>query len=121
MIKEKDKHKYPAIPLRNTTVFPGMVVHFDVSRKKSVKAVETAMSTDQYIYLVTQLDSQVNEPEFRDLYSLGTIAQIKQIIKMPGRILRVQVEGIDRAEINSFEQEAGIMVAEVTAIAAMQK
>ena len=57
MIKEKDKHKYPAIPLRNTTVFPGLVVHFDVSRKKSVKAVETAMSTDQYIYLVTQLDS----------------------------------------------------------------
>lgn len=121
MIKEKDKHKYPAIPLRNTTVFPGMVVHFDVSRKKSVKAVETAMSTDQYIYLVTQLDSQVNEPELRDLYSVGTIAQIKQIIKMPGRILRVQVEGIDRAEINSFEQEAGIMVAEVTGIAAMQK
>lgn len=121
MIKEKDKHKYPAIPLRNTTVFPGMVVHFDVSRKKSVKAVETAMSTDQYIYLVTQLDSQVNEPELRDLYSVGTIAQIKQIIKMPGRILRVQVEGIDRAEINSFEQEAGIMVAEVTGIAAMPK
>lgn len=121
MIKEKDKHKYPAIPLRNTTVFPGMVVHFDVSRKKSVKAVETAMSTDQYIYLVTQLDSQVNEPELRDLYSVGTIAQIKQIIKMPGRILRVQVEGIDRAEINSFEQEADIMVAEVTGIAAMQK
>lgn len=121
MIKEKDKHKYPAIPLRNTTVFPGMVVHFDVSRKKSVKAVETAMSTDQYIYLVTQLDSQVNEPELRDLYSVGTIAQIKQIIKMPGRILRVQVEGIDRAEINSFEQKAGIMVAEVTGIAAMQK
>lgn len=121
MIKEKDKHKYPAIPLRNTTVFPGMVVHFDVSRKKSVKAVETAMSTDQYIYLVTQLDSQVNEPELRDLYSVGTIAQIKQIIKMPGRILRVQVEGIDRAEINSFEQEAGIMVAEVTGIAAIPK
>ena len=121
MIKEKDKHKYPAIPLRNTTVFPGMVVHFDVSRKKSVKAVETAMSTDQYIYLVTQLDSQVNEPGLRDLYSVGTIAQIKQIIKMPGRILRVQVEGIDRAEINSFEQEAGIMVAEVTGIAAMPK
>lgn len=121
MIKGKDKHKYPAIPLRNTTVFPGMVVHFDVSRKKSVKAVETAMSTDQYIYLVTQLDSQVNEPELRDLYSVGTIAQIKQIIKMPGRILRVQVEGIDRAEINSFEQETGIMVAEVTGIAAMPK
>ena len=90
MSNKYDRH-YPAIPLRNVTVFPGMVMHFDVSRKKSVKAVEASMAADELIYLVTQRDSQVSEPGIADLYTVGTIAKIKQIIKMPGKILRVQV------------------------------
>ncbi len=65
MSNEHDRH-YPAIPLRNVTVFPGMVMHFDVSRKKSVRAVEAAMSADELIYLVTQMDSQVSEPGMED-------------------------------------------------------
>ena len=81
MSNKYDRH-YPAIPLRNVTVFPGMVMHFDVSRKKSVKAVEASMAADELIYLVTQRDSQVSEPGIADLYTVGTIAKIKQIIKI---------------------------------------
>ena len=65
MSNKYDRH-YPAIPLRNVTVFPGMVMHFDVSRKKSVKAVEASMAADELIYLVTQRDSQVSEPGIAD-------------------------------------------------------
>ena len=74
MSNKYDRH-YPAIPLRNVTVFPGMVMHFDVSRKKSVKAVEASMAADELIYLVTQRDSQVSEPGIADLYTVGTIAK----------------------------------------------
>ena len=103
MSNKYDRH-YPAIPLRNVTVFPGMVMHFDVSRKKSVKAVEASMAADELIYLVTQRDSQVSEPGIADLYIVGTIAKIKQIIKMPGKILRVQVEGLEKALVNRLKK-----------------
>ena len=67
MNNEYNRH-YPTIPLRNVTVFPGMVMHFDVSRKKSVKAVQASMAGDQLIYLVTQRDSQVSEPGIEEYY-----------------------------------------------------
>lgn len=120
MSNEHDRH-YPAIPLRNVTVFPGMVMHFDVSRKKSVRAVEAAMSADELIYLVTQMDSQVSEPGMEDLYKVGTIAKIKQIIRMPGKILRVQVEGIRKAAVNSFEEASGMMIADVSVMPGFEK
>ena len=120
MSNENDRH-YPAIPLRNVTVFPGMVMHFDVSRKKSVRAVEAAMSADELIYLVTQMDSQVSEPGMEDLYKVGTIAKIKQIIRMPGKILRVQVEGIRKAAVNSFEEASGMMMADVSVMPGFEK
>ena len=120
MNNEYNRH-YPAIPLRNVTVFPGMVMHFDVSRKKSVKAVEASMAADELIYLVTQRDSQVGEPGIVDLYTVGTIAKIKQIIKMPGKILRVQVEGLKKALVNSFEEASGMMIADVSVIEGLEK
>ena len=120
MSNEYNRH-YPAIPLRNVTVFPGMVMHFDVSRKKSVKAVEASMAADELIYLVTQRDSQVSEPGIADLYTVGTIAKIKQIIKMPGKILRVQVEGLEKALVNSFEEASGMMIADVSVIEGLEK
>ena len=120
MSNEHDRH-YPAIPLRNVTVFPGMVMHFDVSRKKSVRAVEAAMSADELIYLVTQMDSQVSEPGMEDLYKVGTIAKIKQIIRMPGKILRVQVEGLRKAAVNSFEEASGMMIADVSVMPGFEK
>ena len=120
MNNEYNRH-YPTIPLRNVTVFPGMVMHFDVSRKKSVKAVQASMAGDQLIYLVTQRDSQVSEPGIEDLYTVGTIAKVKQIIKMPGKILRVQVEGLEKAIINSFEEVSGMMIADISVIDGLEK
>lgn len=114
MKKNTDNRYYPVIPLRDTTVFPGMVMHFDVSRKKSIKAIQSAMTSDQYIFLVTQRDSQVSEPDISDIYTVGTLAVIKQIIKMPGKILRIQVEGICKAVVNSFEEASGMMVSSIT-------
>ena len=120
MNNEYNRH-YPTIPLRNVTVFPGMVMHFDVSRKKSVKAVQASMAGDQFIYLVTQRDSQVSEPGLEDFYTVGTIAKVKQIIKMPGKILRVQVEGLEKAIINSFEEVSGMMIADISVIDGLEK
>ena len=69
----------PAIALRGTTILPGMIVHFDVSRERSVKAIEAAMLHDQKIFLVTQIDSEVESPDLAGVYHVGTIAYIKQV------------------------------------------
>lgn len=76
----------PMIALRGTTVLPEMIVHFDVSREKSIRAVEAAMLHDQKVFLLTQKDPEVETPELDDLYRVGTIAYIKQVVKLPGRI-----------------------------------
>ncbi|MDO4338045.1 MAG: endopeptidase La [Eubacteriales bacterium] len=95
----------PAIALRGTTILPDMIVHFDVSRGRSVKAIEAAMLHDQKIFLITQKNPEIENPGFMDLYQIGTIAYIKQVVKMPHDLLRVLVEGIERAELLSLEQE----------------
>lgn len=73
----------PMIALRGTTVLPEMIVHFDVSREKSIRAVEAAMLHDQKVFLLTQKDPEVETPELDDLYRVGTIAYIKQVVKLP--------------------------------------
>lgn len=103
----------PAIALRGTTVLPDMIIHFDISRAKSVKAVEEAMVTDQMVFLITQKDYNVEEPGLLDLYKIGTIAKVKQVVKLPKNILRILVEGIERAEILSFTQDLDYLEAEV--------
>ena len=95
----------PVIPLRGISVFPNNVIHFDVGREKSVKALEEAMITDQVIFLVTQKDAETDLPTPEDYYWVGTIAEIKQMLKMPGDIVRVLVEGVCRAEITEILQE----------------
>ncbi|MBR2742133.1 MAG: endopeptidase La [Clostridia bacterium] len=87
----------PLLALRGLCVFPAMNIHFDVGRKKSVKALEEAMERDQRIFLVAQKDTVTDKPEEEDLYEVGTIARIKQIVKVPGDTLRVIVEGQKRA------------------------
>lgn len=102
----------PAIALRGTTILPDMIVHFDVSRERSIKAIEAAMLHDQKIYLVTQKDPEVEKPELSELYQVGTVAYIKQVVKLPHDLLRVLVEGIERAELLGLEQEEPFLKAE---------
>lgn len=103
----------PAIALRGTTILPDMIVHFDVSREKSVKAVEASMLQDQKIFLVTQRDPENENPGLLDVYKIGTIAVIKQVAKLPKGIVRVLVEGKERAELLSFENNSSFLEAEV--------
>ena len=102
----------PTVALRGLTILPGMVAHFDVSREKSVKAVEEAMMGEQEIFLLTQKDPE-EEPTAENLYNIGLVAEIKQVIKMPNDIVRVLVEGIERAELNCFTENEEYFLAEV--------
>ena len=95
----------PMIPLRGLHIFPNMVLHFDVGREKSVKALETAMVTNQKIFLTSQKDEDVELPVKEDYYSIGVVAKIKQMLKLQGDTIRVLVEGLYRAEIGEILQE----------------
>ena len=106
----------PAIALRGTTILPGMIVHFDVSRERSVKAIEAAMLHDQKIFLVTQIDPEVESPDLAGVYHAGTIAYIKQVVKLPQNLLRVLVEGTGRATLVKFEQEFPFIRSEITPV-----
>lgn len=103
----------PLIPLRGITIFPYMVLHFDVGREKSILALEEAMLKDQQIFLVSQMDSRVDEPEEEDIYEVGTICDIKQILKLPGDTVRVLVEGEMRGKLKSYIQKEPFFMAEV--------
>ena len=105
-VKEKEV-TIPAIALRGMTILPGMIAHFDISRERSLKAIEASMVQEQNIFLVTQMDVEKEEPKEEDLYSFGIIARIKQVIKLQKGIIRILVEGTNRARILEFtEQEA---------------
>ena len=108
----------PAIALRGTTILPGMIVHFDVSRKKSVKALEKAMVEDQRVFLITQKVPQTEEPGQEDLYRVGTIAVIKQLVKTKNGIIQVLVEGKERGELLHLDEEGFYLEAEVAAFEA---
>ena len=86
----------PAVALRGMTILPQTIIHFDLSREKSIAAVEQAMVESQKIFLVTQKSTEENNPDLEQVYHIGTIALIKQIIKMPNNIVRVMVEGLSR-------------------------
>ena len=103
----------PAIALRGTTILPGMIVHFDVSRERSVKAIEAAMLHDQKIFLVTQIDPEVETPDLAGVYRVGTVAYIKQVVKLPQNLLRVLVEGTGRATLVKFEEEFPFIKTEI--------
>ncbi len=110
------KHKnmeLPLIPLRGMSIFPYMVLHFDVGREQSIKALEEAMIHDQMVFLVSQKEAEISMPSTDDFYHVGTIAKIKQMLKLPGDTIRVLVEGISRGEITDFMQEDPYFVVEV--------
>lgn len=96
---EINVRQLPVLPLRGVLVFPYMVIHLDVGRPKSVQAIEEAMIQEKLIFLATQKEAETDEPTEDDIYKVGTIAEIKQIIKLPGGTIRVLVEGLNRGEI----------------------
>lgn len=93
----------PLIPLRGISIFPNMIIHFDVGREKSKAAIEAAMEKQTDIFLATQKDYEIEDPEIGDIYDIGTICKVKQIIKLPNDVIRVLVEGLDRGEIKELD------------------
>lgn len=107
----------PVIPLRGLVVFPEMVLHFDVGRKKSVEAIRTAMQSNQKIFLVCQKDASVDDPNLNEIYDIGVVCHIKQMLRIPqSENLRVVVEGIDRAAIMGITQTKPFVSASVDII-----
>lgn len=102
---EKKKLHIPLIPLRGLTVFPNMIIHFDVGRDKSLKAIENAMLKEEKIVLVTQKDTALDEPSIEDLYQIGTLVHIKQIVKLKPPVIKVLVEGEKRVRLIDVTNE----------------
>ncbi|MFC4403948.1 endopeptidase La [Gracilibacillus xinjiangensis] len=92
----------PLLPLRGLIVFPGMVIHLDVGREKSIQSLEKAMMNDQKIFLAAQKESAIDEPNAEDIHNIGTIAKVNQMLKLPNGTMRVLVEGLQRANIEKF-------------------
>ena len=109
--------RLPFLALRGLNVFPGMTVHFDVGRKKSMKSVEEAMRNGQEIFLVTQKDIQVDDPGLRDLYHIGTVSVVKQVLRLPGDTIRILVEGKYRACVKEFIQTEPYLYGRVESVA----
>jgi len=97
-MSEKNNRQLPVLPLRGVLIFPYMVIHLDVGRSKSIHAIEEAMIQDKQIFLATQKEAETDEPNEDDIYKVGSIAEIKQVLKLPGGTIRVLVEGLHRAK-----------------------
>lgn len=103
----------PVVALRGLCILPKMITHFDINRAISIVAVEKAMVSDQKVFLVTQKDPEEEQPTIDGLYRVGTIASVKQLIKLPGGVIRVLVEGLEKAELDSFESETPALIGEI--------
>ncbi len=103
----------PLLPLRGVLVFPYMVIHLDVGREKSVQAIEEAMIQERTIFLATQKEAQTDDPGQDDIYQIGTVAEVKQLLKLPGGTIRVLVEGISRAKIVKYTAEEPFFKVEI--------
>ncbi|NLY18695.1 MAG: endopeptidase La [Clostridiaceae bacterium] len=108
MTQKKERQEQlvlPLLPLRGLVVFPHMILHFDVGRVKSVKALEEAMMNNQLIFLVAQKDPEMEDPGKENIYKVGTISRIKQLLRLPGDTIRVLVEGVERAVVVEYLSE----------------
>ncbi|MGN8841233.1 endopeptidase La [Niallia sp. HCP3S3_B10] len=110
-MEENKKTIVPLLPLRGLLVYPTMVLHLDVGRDKSVQALEKAMVEDHLIFLTMQKDMDIDEPEEEDLYKIGTLTKVKQMLKLPNGTIRVLVEGVQRAELEELMEEDGYFAA----------
>lgn len=107
------KYILPMIPLRGLTIFPYMVLHFDIGREKSIRALEEAFMKNQLIFVTTQKEAEIEDPSIDDVYKVGTITKVKQMLKLPGELIRVLVEGISRAEIQQVTRDDEFFEVEV--------
>lgn len=103
----------PAVALRGLTILPGMIAHFDISRERSLRAVEEAMEQDQKIYLVTQRNVDSEDPTHEDLYQMGIVADIKQVVRLQNDVVRILVDGISRAALLGFTDNEKYLEAEI--------
>jgi len=111
--KSDNKHVLPLLPLRGLVVFPYMILTFDVGREKSIKALNEAMVNNQMIFLTAQKDAKDDVPDVEDIYKIGTISRVKQLLRLPGDTIRVLVEGVCRAEVKDYLQTEPFFIAEV--------
>src|SRR3989440_9898484 len=109
---------FPLLPLRDVVVFPHMVIPLFVGRPKSIKALDVAMETGKHILLVAQKSAAKDEPSAEDLYDIGSVATVLQMLKLPDGTVKVLVEGTQRARIVSVEERSEYLAAEAQAIAA---
>lgn len=114
MAKKKITKRVPLLPLRGLLVFPTMVLHIDVGRERSIAALEQAMLEDNIIFLATQKEMSTEQPEKGDLQKIGTLAYIKQMLKLPNGTIRVLVEGQERAQWKQYTEEENLTMVEVT-------
>ncbi len=115
-IRASEKICIPTVALRGMVILPRMIIHFDLSRKKSIAAVEQAMVVNQRIFLVTQKETEDKDPDFEGVYHIGTVALVKQVIKMPNNIVRVMVEGISRGKLLGLTENQVYLEGEVKEI-----
>ena len=111
----------PLIPVRGIVIFPYMVLHFDVAREKSIRALEAAMQNGQTAFLTTQIDAAENEPGADGVYRIGTVAKIRQLLRLPQNYVRVLVEGISRAELMDISTEGDFYTCEVKQIRSLRR
>ena len=109
-----NKETFPLLPLRDIVVYPKMIVPLFVGREKSIKALQAAVDTDQCIVLATQKDAAVEDPKEDEIFKVGTIGTIVQLVKLPDGTVKVLVEGTDRVSLDAFVPNDGFMVVEVT-------
>lgn len=112
-VRKKDSMKLPVLALRGLVVFPGMMLQFDVGRKKSMLALAKAMEEDQQIFLVAQKDLAENEPKEDQLYQVGVVAKVKQVVRHPDEGVRLFVEGVYRAQLTQIEESQPFLMGEI--------
>lgn len=121
MAENKEIRSLPLLPLRGLLVYPSMVIHLDVGREKSIQALEQAMVDESQIFLLTQKDAQVEDPTREDLYDIGTIAKVRQMLKLPNGTIRVLVEGLVRAQLTDFEDHETYIQAQIQEVRESQE
>ncbi|HCC00877.1 MAG TPA: endopeptidase La, partial [Ruminococcaceae bacterium] len=110
----RDKTVLPLLALRGIVLFPGTLLDFDVGRKKSIYAINEAMKNDQLIFLTAQMDIRVVDPAAKDLYKMGTVARIKQLLHITGENIKVSVEGLYRAHLEEITQDSPFFLSKIT-------